>query len=308
MAKTFLLYAIDKRTLFIIVIIIIGMIILMLNHTTNDIPISKTNLSQSLVPHRPLKIPQTCLSSYDHKRLHKSHFHTSMVHFAVPSVEHWVRNKTAFEIGGPSLYTWGGIGFYEQADTVDVTNFASETLWESGLKDGSPFLWNNKPKGIQYVRDAVDLKGIPNDHYDLVLSSHVIEHIANPFKALLEWIRILKSGGLLMTIAPWREETFDHKRNIDRIEHLINDYNNRTTEADLSHLEEIVPLHDFSRDLPAQNAEFFRERSKKNLENRGLHQHVYDQALLYYIYLCLDLEIKTQYSWGNSHLIIGQKK
>ena len=110
-----------------------------------------------------------------------------------------------------------------------------------------------------------------------------------------------------MTIAPWKEETFDHQRKVDRMEHLINDYFNHTTEADLSHLEEIVPLHDFSRDPPAVNAEFFRERSKNNFENRGLHQHVYDHELLYYIYVCLNLNVTAQYTWGNSHLIVGQK-
>ena len=232
-----------------------------------------------------------------------------MVHRVAPSsLNYWIRNKVGFEIGGPSPHTWGGFGVYDQAAKMDVTNFAVNTLWEQGLKDGSVFQWNHRPKGIQYIRDAVDLSGIPSNHYDFVLASHVIEHIANPFKALLEWIRILRSGGFLMIIAPFKDATFDHKRNIDRIEHLIDDYHSQTMESDLSHLGEILRLHDLSRDLPAGNIDSFRSRSEKNFKNRGLHQHVFDQELLFYLCLCLNLNVNNQFTWGNSQLIIGQKK
>lgn len=232
-----------------------------------------------------------------------------MVHpIAPPSLDYWVKNKVGFEIGGPSLQTWAGLGVYEQAAKIDVTNFAVNTLWEQGLKDGSVFQWKNQPKGIQYIRDATDLSGIPTNHYDFVLASHVIEHIANPFKALLEWRRILRPGGFLMIIAPFKNATFDHQRQTDRIEHLIKDYRSQTTEEDLSHLEEILRLHDLSRDPPAGNIDSFRIRSKNNFENRGLHHHVYDQELLYYMYLCLDLNVNIQFTWSLNQLIIGQKK
>ncbi len=276
-------------------------IILLLNHASK-------NISHSSITRNSSWLSQTCLLSYDANRLHKSLFHRSMVQLTSPgTLNYWVRNKTGFEIGGPSLDSWGSLGVYDAAATIDTTNFAANTLWEKRLKDGSPFLWNNQPKGKQYIRDAVDLNGIPNEFYDFVLASHTIEHIANPFKALLEWLRILRPGGLLLIIAPFKDVTFDHKRNIDRLEHLINDYHNQTTEADLSHLPDILRLHDLARDPPAGNIDTFKARSEKNFENRGLHQHVYDQELLYYIYLCLNLNVKVQNTWDNGQLIIGQK-
>jgi SAM-dependent methyltransferase len=232
-----------------------------------------------------------------------------MVHRAPPKeLNYWVENKTGFELGGPSMNTFGPLGVYDVAAKVDVTNFAADTLWEKGLKDGSPFLWKNQSKGTQYIRDAVDLHDISDELYDFVAASHVLEHIANPFKALLEWLRILKPGGALLVITPLKTATFDHKRDVALIEHLIDDYHNQTTEADLSHLDEIVRLHDFDRDPPARHGEFLRERSQKNFENRGLHQHVYDQELLYYIFKCLNLDVKIQITCGNNDIIIGQKK
>jgi SAM-dependent methyltransferase len=232
-----------------------------------------------------------------------------MVHRAPPTnLNYWVQNKTGFEIGGPSENTFGSLGVYDIAAKVDVTNFAADTLWEKGLKDGSPFLWKNQSKGTQYIRDAVDLHGIPNELYDFVAASHVLEHIANPFKALLEWLRILRSGGLLILITPFKGATFDHKRDIVRIEHLINDYHNQTSEADLSHLDEILRLHDLGLDPPAGDPHSFKARSEKNFQNRALHQHVYDQELLYYIFQCLNLDVKIQITSGNNDIIIGQKK
>ncbi len=299
----------NPRILLIIFSFITCVIILSLNHISKNILYPLTNHTNLSATRYFPWLSQTCLFSYDVNRIYRSLFHSSMVQLTSPgTLNYWIKNKTGFEIGGPSVNTWAPLGVYDAAATVDTTNFAADTLWEKGLKDGSPFLWNNQPKGKQYLRDAVDLNGIPNDFYDFVLASHTIEHIANPFKALLEWIRILRSGGLLLIIAPWKDVTFDHKRNIDRLEHLIDDYHNQTTEADLSHLADILRLHDLERDRAAGDINAFKARSEKNFQMRGLHQHVYDQELLYYIYTCLNLNVKVQNTWSNSQLIIGQKK
>lgn len=232
-----------------------------------------------------------------------------MVHNSAPKELHfWVRSKIGFEIGGPSESTWGTFGVYDVVEKLDVINFASNTLWESGLTNGSPFVWKEQTKGKQYVRDAVDLKGIPDGYYDFVLASHVLEHIANPLKALIEWLRVTKPRGVLLLILPFKNLTFDHNRKVVSIEHLSQDYRNGTDETDLSHLDEILRLHDLKMDPPAGNITTFRTRSEKNFWNRGLHQHVYDQKLLYYIFVCLNLDVKAQYTWNIHQLIIGQKK
>ena len=146
-----------------------------------------------------------CLKSYNARTLHRTIFHSSMVDQTAPTQLHyWVQNKTGFEIGGPSYSTWGSLGVYDAAAKLDVTNFASNTLWESGLTDGSDFVWKNKSKGLQYIRDAVDLKGILHESYDFPLASHVLQHITNPFKALLEWLRITRPRGLLLLILPFK--------------------------------------------------------------------------------------------------------
>jgi hypothetical protein len=301
MFKLLQILMLNLKPLLISIICVVFLVIISLNrHRSSNI----SSLSQC-----PSSLSQTCLQSYDARILRKSLFHISMVHFKVPTtLSSWVENKTGFEIGAPSVSTWGTIGIYDAAATIDATNFANQTLWERGLKDGSPFIWKNQVKGTQYIRDGVDLHGISNEIYDFVCAADVLEHIANPFKALLEWIRIIRSGGLLLLIVPFKNVTFDHKRDVVRIEHLIDDYKNQITEADLSHLDEIVRLHDIEKDWAAGGIEAFKKRSQNNFQLRGLHQHVYDQELLYYIFLCLNLDIKIQITWDYHNLIICQKR
>jgi hypothetical protein len=62
--------------------------------------------------------------------------------------------------------------------------------------------------------------------------------------------------------------------------HLIEDLQKGTTEHDLTHLEEVLALHDLDIHPGGCELESLRERSLKNFENRCLHQHVFDTALL----------------------------
>ena len=187
--------------------------------------------------------------------------------------------KSGFEIGGPSSL-FGNSGLfpvYRIAKSVDNCNFSSQTVWEGQIKWGYTFKYlKNRSCGRQYILDAIELNEIESGKYDFVLSSHVIEHIANPIKALSEWIRVLKNEGILIVVIPHKDGTFDHKRNITTLDHIINDYNNDTPENDLTHLNEILELHDIKKDQGISSLEQFKIRSARNFENRCLHHHVFD--------------------------------
>lgn len=43
---------------------------------------------------------------------------------------------------------------------------------------------------------------VPGSYYDFALASHVMEHLANPIKGILEWSRILKPGAVLLVFMP----------------------------------------------------------------------------------------------------------
>jgi SAM-dependent methyltransferase len=104
--------------------------------------------------------------------------------------------------------------------------------------------------------------------------------IANPIAALHEWKRVLKPGASMLLVAPHRIGTFDWKRPVTSLAHLREDFARSTPETDLTHLPEILSLHDLTRDLPAGDLTRFEARCRKNFENRGMHHHVFDTSAL----------------------------
>ena len=114
-----------------------------------------------------------------------------------------LRGLRGLEIGGPSdiLGFGGSLPLYSCLGETDNCNFNEETIWSS---DAFKY-------ARTFVLDGTALK-IESGSYDCVIASHCLEHIANPIKALLEWKRVLRPGGLLLLILPHRDHTFDWRR------------------------------------------------------------------------------------------------
>jgi len=79
----------------------------------------------------------------------------------------------------------------------------------------------------------------PDETFDYVLSSHVLEHMQDTIGALKEWIRVVKTGGILFLILPHCDRTFDKNRAKTTLAHQIHDHETLTDEPDHSHNEEI---------------------------------------------------------------------
>jgi SAM-dependent methyltransferase len=191
-----------------------------------------------------------------------------------------VRDKRGLEIGGPSgtFFDSGLVPLYKYVKSLDNCVFSSSTLWEGTRDDRGPFVFDDrKPAGCNYVLDATSLDGIANDAYDFVLSAHSLEHVANPVKALREWMRVVKSSGVLVLILPNYRKTFDHRRKPTPVGHMLEDFERGTTEDDTTHIEEVLALHDFSRDPMGGDYAEFRQRVLNNSQHRYMHQHVFDK-------------------------------
>ena len=167
---------------------------------------------------------------------------------------------------------------YRYIAGLDNCVFSLETIWEGRRAEGlSYFYHHRKTKGFNFIREGTDLHGIADQRYDFVLSSHNLEHISNPVKALKEWIRVVKPDGAIIVLLPDYRRTFDHRRSPTPVKHMLDDFELGRDERDLTHLGEILELHDLSRDPAAGSREQFRQRSLQNFENRCLHHHVFDE-------------------------------
>jgi len=186
-----------------------------------------------------------------------------------------VFQKRGIEIGGPSPEVFGP-HIYPIVGSLDNVNFSCKTVWEGSLEQGNTFVFHpSRPPGRQYILEATALVGIPSASYDFLLSSHALEHTANPILALREWLRVLKQNGVIVLVLPHKDGTFDWRRPTTTLDHLKDDFERGADEHDLSHLPEILKLHDLSRDPPAGDFESFKARSLKNFENRCLHHHTF---------------------------------
>jgi SAM-dependent methyltransferase len=187
----------------------------------------------------------------------------------------------ALEIGGPSpLFSEdGSLPVYGVCRQVDNCLFSSKTIWGGNRADETPFYFGRKKRpGTQMICEGTELRRIEDETYDCVLASHCLEHMANPIKALLEWKRVLRRDGILLLVLPHKDGTFDRRRPTTSLAHMVEDFRRDTREDDLTHLPEILELHDLEMDAQAGTIEQFRRRCEENLLHRAIHHHVFDTA------------------------------
>jgi len=228
------------------------------------------------------------------------------------SVSELISHRRGIEIGGPSIAVFGRRGVlpaYPTIGSLDNVNFGSKTVWEGSIQEGRTFLFDrSRPPGCQYIREATELSNIPSATYDFLLSSHTLEHTANPIAALHGWLRILKNDGVVVLVLPHKEGTFDHRRPTTTLDHMKDDFDRNMDEHDLSHLPEILKLHDLSLDPPAGDFENFKARSLRNFENRCLHHHTFTTLSAATLLNYMGVKIVSVEACKPNHVIIVARK
>lgn len=186
-----------------------------------------------------------------------------------PLVKQALGGRHGIEIAGPSppFTTDGPMPVYAIVGSLENYGFqAAEGTFEYSGRTGP-----------SHVCDASALP-TGDKSCDFVLSSHVLEHLANPLRALHEWHRVLRSGGHLFMLLPHGARTFDHRRRVTEWSHLMADFERQMPEADRTHIDETVRLTDtrhWSFNAPPE----WREECERNADTRNVHHHVFDLVL-----------------------------
>ncbi|HEY3866342.1 MAG TPA: methyltransferase domain-containing protein [Solirubrobacteraceae bacterium] len=185
------------------------------------------------------------------------------------------------EIGGPSMLfsSAGLLPLYPILSSVDGVQWAAETMWHT-LDQEQGYSPDGTRRGELHLIDGVDLDTVPGGSYDVVMSSHVLEHIANPLRALAAWRRVTRPTGHLLIVVPHMAGTFDHRRPLTSLDHMVEDFERDTGEDDLTHLDETLRLHDRNRDNESGDEEAWAGRRSSNLETRLLHHHTFTTPAL----------------------------
>ena len=119
----------------------------------------------------------------------------------------------------------------------------------------------NEQTLAEYRGDSMDLP-FQDSSLQYVATSHVIEHVANPLAAILEWFRVLRDGGIIYMVAPDRRFVFDRNRALTSVDHIIEDFRKGVTQSDATHIHDFafnVDWSDFSPQTPPDKVTEARE-------------------------------------------------
>lgn len=217
-----------------------------------------------------------------------------------------LKGKSGLEFGGPSSIFTGShlIPIYNIVHSIDNGNYSPDTIWTSRtghLRFGSCF-------GKQLIVEAADVSAIATESYDFVAASHVLEHVANPLRALQEWKRILRPSGTILVVVPHKAGMFDRRRPFTTFDHIKADFESNVTEADLTHLQEILELHDLELDPPAGSPKQFRERCLQNGSMRAMHHHVFSPELIVEMFSLLEMRVLSMAVERPYHIVVHAMK
>lgn len=222
----------------------------------------------------------------------------------------WYRSQftglRGLEVGGPSeLFSAdGALPIYSCLSGLDNCLYSGQTIWANAGENGEFRHDSLKQPGRQFICDATALEPIRDQSFECLLASHCLEHVANPIRALTEWQRVLVDGGLMLLVLPHKDGTFDWRRPTTTLDHLVQDYQNQVGEEDLTHLQEILELHDLNRDRAAGSRDKFESRCRDNFRCRAMHHHVFDTRTAVELLDYLGFEITRVSTFRPCHILV----
>jgi SAM-dependent methyltransferase len=174
-----------------------------------------------------------------------------------------------------SIPEGAGVRYFDALNEVDAAALFREIPAERFVK-------------VDFVGDLDNdgLRQFPDGAFDFVVINHVLEHVANPVKAVREVFRICRKGGIVIIAIPDKEYTFDRGREMTSWEHLWSDYVKDTRESDDSHYESFLRSaapHVFNE--PPENLKIHIQLSR----NRREHAHVWNsQSFEAFLLMCFE--------------------
>ena len=161
---------------------------------------------------------------------------------------------------------------------------------------------------LDVVDDAEALSTISDQSQDFVIASHVLEHMESPLLALTNWMRVLRTGGMLYLAVPHRDHTFDRGRPVTPFSHLLDDLRNGPGTSRASHYLEWLRLVGGRSEAEAQ------ERLPLVMgKSTSIHFHVWDTTAFFELLqrsrqeLRLPLEVVVFEVNGSEMLIMCRK-
>ncbi len=117
-----------------------------------------------------------------------------------------------------------------------------DRLWVPGLQQQHPELASCELAKVGVVDDIERLTRFPDESQDFVIANHLLENCQNPIGALLNFLRVLKRGGVLYLAVQDDRYTINGTRPVTSLEHMLQDLERGPEWSKQQHLEEWTRL------------------------------------------------------------------
>lgn len=111
---------------------------------------------------------------------------------------------------------------------------------ETQLRKHYPELADKPLVPVSLIGNAQDLSVLSDNAVDFVVANHLFEHLDNPIRGLEEMARVLRPGGVLYLALPEPRATFDSRRRLTSVKHLVRDYRRGPKRSRKAHFTEWV--------------------------------------------------------------------
>lgn len=146
------------------------------------------------------------------------------------------------------------------------------------------------------VGDLETLTGVADRSVDFIIANHVLEHVENPLRALAAVSRVLRTSGFAFIALPDKRFTFDKRRAITPLWHIVRDFRQGPEWSRRSHYVDWAKNVERVNNVEARADEF--ERVGQNI-----HFHVWDfaamQAMFDYAGSIPDVGLTVEYAQQN---------
>jgi predicted SAM-dependent methyltransferase len=162
------------------------------------------------------------------------------------------------EVGGLNapLRVPAGVGV-KYVDLVDVDE----------LQKSYPGVEIKRP---DIVANGETLECVEDESQDFVIANHFLEHCEDPIRALKNFLRVVRRGGVIFVAIPDKRFTFDVRRGVTTFEHLLRDHEDGGAGSRLGHFE------DYHRVVLGIDDE---RQIRRDVEEMGhTHYHVWTQV------------------------------
>lgn len=159
-----------------------------------------------------------------------------------------------------------------------------DRMWTAELREEYPELADWDLTEVDVVDDGETLATFAEESQDFIVANHFLEHCENPIGTIETHLGKLKPGGILFYAVPDKRYTFDFRRPLTPIEHMVADYTEGPDGSRSQHYDEWARLV-VDKEWPSKEAEeagseqWIAEKARElEAAKYSIHMHVWTQA------------------------------